>query len=46
MSKELLGKPKRKKKVNKMWKKGQAVWEEYRNVVRVCRDVMSNAPVH
>jgi len=29
-----------------MWKEGQATWEEYRNVVRVCRDAMRKAKVH
>lgn len=43
MSKKLLAKAKRKKKVYKMPKKGQAVWEEYRNIVTVCRDMMRNA---
>ncbi|KFQ86757.1 hypothetical protein N337_09865, partial [Phoenicopterus ruber ruber] len=38
MSKEHLTKIKWKKEVYRMWKKGQATWEEYRNVVKVCRD--------
>lgn len=46
MSKELQAKPKRKKKVYEMLKKGEAVWEEYRNVVRVCTDVMRSTQVH
>ena len=29
-----------------MWKKGLATWEEYRNVVRVCRDAMRKAKAH
>jgi len=29
-----------------MWKKGQATWEEYRNVVKACRDAMRKAKVH
>jgi len=29
-----------------MWKEGQATWEEYRNVVRACRDAMRKAKVH
>jgi len=28
-----------------MWKEGQATWEEYRNVVRACRDAMRKAKV-
>ncbi|GAB0206526.1 hypothetical protein GRJ2_003118200 [Grus japonensis] len=36
MSKELLEKLKGKKEVYRMWKKGLATWEEYRNVVSVC----------
>ncbi|GAB0205276.1 mitochondrial enolase superfamily member 1 [Grus japonensis] len=43
MSKELLEKLKGKKEVYRMWKKGLATWEEYRNVVRVCRDAMRKA---
>lgn len=46
MSKELLAKRKRKKKVYEMQKTGQAIWEECRNVVKVCRDVMRNVQVH
>jgi len=29
-----------------MWKEGQAIWEEYRNVVRACRDARRKAKVH
>ncbi|GAB0189207.1 mitochondrial enolase superfamily member 1 [Grus japonensis] len=43
MSKELLEKLKGKKEVYSMWKKGMATWEEYRNVVRMCRDATRNA---
>ena len=38
MSKELMRKLKGNKKVYEMWKKGLTTWEEYRNVVRACRD--------
>jgi len=33
-------------KVHGLWKEGQATWEEYRNVVRVCRDATRKATVH
>jgi len=33
-------------KVHGMWKEGQATWEEYRNVVRACRDAKRKANVH
>ncbi|GAB0210180.1 mitochondrial enolase superfamily member 1 [Grus japonensis] len=46
MSKELLEKLKGKKEVYSMWKKGLATWEEYRNVVRVCRDATRKAKAH
>ncbi|GAB0182218.1 hypothetical protein GRJ2_000687100 [Grus japonensis] len=46
MSKELLEKLKRKKEVYQMWKKGLATWEEYKNVVRVCRDATRKAKTH
>ncbi|GAB0209695.1 mitochondrial enolase superfamily member 1 [Grus japonensis] len=46
MSKELLEKLKGKKEVYRMWKKGVATWEEYRNVVRVCRDATRKAKAH
>ena len=29
-----------------MWKEGQATWEEYKNVVKACRDAMRKAKVH
>jgi len=29
-----------------MWKEGQATWEEYRNVVRACRDATRKVKVH
>ena len=38
MNKELMDKLKGKKKVHEMWKKDLSTWEEYRNVVRACRD--------
>uniref|UniRef100_A0A8B9PGQ4 Reverse transcriptase domain-containing protein n=1 Tax=Apteryx owenii TaxID=8824 RepID=A0A8B9PGQ4_APTOW len=43
MSKELLAKLNQKKEVYRKWKGGQATWEEYRNAVRVCRDVTRKA---
>ncbi|GAB0203414.1 mitochondrial enolase superfamily member 1 [Grus japonensis] len=43
MIKELLEKLKGKKEVYRMWKKGMATWEEYRNVVRECRDATRKA---
>ncbi|GAB0208054.1 mitochondrial enolase superfamily member 1 [Grus japonensis] len=46
MSKELLEKLKGKKEVYRMWKKGMATWEEYRDVVRVCRDATRKAKAH
>ncbi|PKU32960.1 hypothetical protein llap_16734 [Limosa lapponica baueri] len=46
MSKERLEKLKWKKEVYRMCKKGLATWEEYRNVVRVCRDAMRKAKAH
>ncbi|PKU35582.1 glycerol kinase [Limosa lapponica baueri] len=46
MSKELLEKLKWKKEVDRMWKKGLATWEEYRNIVRVCRDATRKAKAH
>jgi len=46
MSKELLAEIRWKRKVHGMWKEGQATWEEYRNVVRACRDAMRKAKVH
>jgi len=29
-----------------MWKEGQATWEEYKNVVKACRDTTKKAKVH
>jgi len=46
MSKELLPELGWKRKVYGMWKEGQATWEEYRNVVKTCRDVIRKAKVH
>jgi len=46
MSKELLEELRQKTKVYGMWKEGQATWEEYRNVVRACRDAVRKAKVH
>lgn len=46
MSRELLANLKHKKEIYGMWKKGQAMWEDYGNVVRVCRDMTSKAKAH
>ncbi|KFR06816.1 hypothetical protein Y956_10107, partial [Nipponia nippon] len=46
MSKELPAKLKWKKEVYRMCKKRQTTWEEYGNVVRVCRDAVRKAKVH
>ncbi|GAB0209615.1 hypothetical protein GRJ2_003427200 [Grus japonensis] len=46
MSKELLEKLKGKKEAYRMWKKGLATWEEYRNIVRVCRGTTRKAKAH
>ncbi|GAB0208992.1 mitochondrial enolase superfamily member 1 [Grus japonensis] len=46
MSKELLEKLKGKKEAYRMWKKGLPTWEEYRNVVRECRDATRKAKAH
>ncbi|GAB0207239.1 mitochondrial enolase superfamily member 1 [Grus japonensis] len=46
ISKELLEKLKGKKEVYRMWKKGMATWEEYRDVVRECRDATRKAKAH
>ena len=43
MGKELLGKLKQKKKAYMMWKKAQATWVEFRNIVRECRGAMRKA---
>lgn len=46
LSKELLEKPKWKKEVYSIWEKELAIWEEYRHVVRVCRDATKMAKAH
>jgi len=46
VSKEVLAKPKWKKNIYGTWKEGENTWEEYRNIVRVCRDAMRKAKVH
>jgi len=46
MSKELLADLRWKRKFHGMWKEGQDTWEEYRNVVRACRDATRKAKVH
>lgn len=46
MIKELLEKLKKKKEVNRMWKRGQATWEKFQNIVRVFKGVMRKAKVH
>ena len=46
MSKELIDKIKRKRKVCEMCKKGLSSWEEYRNVVRACMDATRKAKAH
>jgi len=43
MNKELLAEIRWKRKVHGMWKEGQATWEEYRNVVKACRDATRRA---
>ena len=43
MSKELMDKVKGKKKVHRMWEEGLSTWEECRNAVRSCWDVMRKA---
>lgn len=43
MSNELMDKFKGKKKVHEMWKKYLTTWEEYKEVVRACRDAMRKA---
>jgi len=35
-----------KRKVYRTWKEGQATWEEYKNVVRACREATRKAKVH
>lgn len=46
VSKELIHKLEGKKKVNEIWKKGLTTWEEYRNVVRPCKDATMKAKAH
>ena len=46
MSKEILAKLRWKRKVHGKWKEGQATWEEYRNVVRACRDATRKVKFH
>jgi len=46
LNKELLAELRWKRKVHGMCKEGQATWEEYRNVVRACRDVTRKAKAH
>jgi len=46
MSKEPLAELRWKRKVYGMWKEGQITWEEYKNIVRACRDATRKAKVH
>jgi len=46
LNKELLAELRWKRKVHGMWKEGQAAGEEYRNVVRACRDATRKAKAH
>jgi len=47
MSKKLLAQLRQKRKVYGMWKEGQTTWEEYRNIVRACREATrKKAKVH
>jgi len=46
MSKELLVELRWKRRVYGMWREGQATWEEYRNVVKACRDATRKAKLH
>jgi len=46
MSKEILAELRWKRKVYGMWKEGQATWEEYRHVVKACRDATRKAKAH
>ncbi|KAJ7399690.1 hypothetical protein BTVI_112609 [Pitangus sulphuratus] len=43
ISKEIPENLKWKKEIYGMWKKGQATWEDCRNIVRVCRDMTRKA---
>jgi len=38
MSKELLEELRQTRKIYRTWKEGKATWEEYRNIVRACRE--------
>jgi len=46
ISKDLLAELKCKRKVYGMWKEGQATWEEYRNIVRACREATRKVKAH
>ena len=46
INKELLAKLEWKRKVYGMWKEGQAIWEEYRNIVRARREATRKAKAH
>jgi len=46
LNKELLAEIRWKRKIHGMWKEGQPTWEEYRNVVRACRDAMRKPKAH
>jgi len=46
MSKEILAELRQKRKVYGICTERQATWEEYRNVVRACRDATKKAKAH
>jgi len=46
MNKLIMENLKWKKKVYRMWKRGPAIWQEYKNVIRARRDVMRKAKAH
>jgi len=46
LNKKLLAEIRWKRRVHGMWKEGQATWEEYRNVVRACRDETRKVKAH
>ena len=46
MNKELPTKLKWKIKVYGMWEEGQGTWDEYKNIVRACREATRKARVH
>jgi len=46
MCKEILSELTWKRKVYRMWKEGQTTWEEYRNIVRACREATRKAKAH